>query len=221
MKRKINKSLLISIFFFMLFVAVVVANEMNFFKHFTSVEVVVAKEIIQKDTLITEEHLTTMEIKRGMVTEQMLRNSNDVVGRTSTQMILPSQYISSVALDQSILRPTPDHEFFPIPDSWLMEIQGTIRRYDLINLSAIYVGNGKEEALEVAKSNIKNEFILEEVPVAFVKSSRNQEVTSTTVVDNRLYGTQSPSTIELSLTLEDFKKLEGLVLEGYRIVISY
>lgn len=221
MKRKFNKSLMISILFFMLFVAVVVANEMNFFKRFTSIEVVVASEVIQKDTIITEEMLTTMEIKRGMVTEQMLRKSTDIVGRTSTQLILPSQYISSVALDQSILRPTNEHEFFSIPDSWLMDIQGTIRRYDLINLSAVYVGNGKDIPLEVAKSNINNQFVLEDVPVAFVKSNGNKEVTSTTVVDNRLYGTQSPSTIEMSLTLEQFKQLESLVLEGYRIAISY
>lgn len=223
MKKKLNKSLVLSIFFFVLFVAVVVANEMNFFKRFTSIEVVVASEVIQKDTVITQEQLTTMEIPRGMETEQMLRNATDVIGKTATQMILPSQYISSVSLDQSILRPTPEHEFFSIPDAWLMDIQGTLRRYDLINISAVYVGvsNGEAANLETHKSKINNTYVLNDVPVAYVKGGRNQEVTGTTAVDNRLYGTQNPSKIELSLTLEEFKKLETLYVEGYKLVISY
>ncbi|MEK5217707.1 SAF domain-containing protein [Psychrobacillus sp. FSL H8-0487] len=223
MKKKINKSLFLSIFFFALFVVVVIANEMNFFKHFTSVEVVVASEIIQKDTVITDEMLTTMEYERGRVNDSMLRNLSDVIGKTATQIILPSQYVSSVALDQSILRPTSEHEFFSIPDAWLMDIQGTLRRYDLINISAVFVGAANQETatIETHKTKINSSHVLKDVPIAYVKGGRNQEVTGTTVVDNRLYGTQNPSSIELSLTLEDFKKLESLYIEGYKLIISY
>lgn len=223
MRKKLNKSLFLSIFFFALFVLVVIANEMNFFKSFTSIEVVVATEVIPKDTVITEDLLTTMEVPKGMETEKMLRHSADVVGKTTTQMLLPSQYISSVYLDNEVLRPTPNHEFFPIPNSWLIDIQGTLRRYDLINISAIYVGKGDNQQVSAAelKAKIQKDHVLKEVPVAYVKTGKNSEVTNVTNDDTRLYGSDTPSDLELSLTLEQFKTLETLYQDGYKLIISY
>lgn len=221
MKKKVNKSLVLSIIFFFLFIIVVVAAEMHVFDRFTSVKVVVADETIEKDSIIQENQLTTMEIKKEFETDQMILNKSDVVGKTATQTILPSQYISETSLDQSILYPSSEHEFFPIPNEWLMEIQGTIRRYDLINISAVYAATGNDTNVNVSIGKINDSYVLEDVPVAYVKGNRNQEVTSATEGDNRLYGTQNPSNIQLSLTLEEFKKLESLYLEGYKLVISY
>lgn len=220
MRNKFNKQLFFSVFFFLLFLGAVAANELDLVKSLTTTEVVMAKEIIEKDTVITDENVWLFQMPNELVSEEMFRNVNDVVGKTATQIILPSQYISSKALDQSVLRPTAEHEFFPIPSAWLIDIQGTLRRYDQVNISAIY--SGKQDATEVAfnSSLIKSEYILEQVPVAYVKGSRNEEVTGIQSGDDRLYGTQNPSNIQLSLTLEDFKTLEKLYMEGYKFVIS-
>ncbi|QOK30001.1 hypothetical protein IIE26_26915 (plasmid) [Cytobacillus oceanisediminis] len=220
MRKKFNKQLFFSIFFFLLFMGAVAANELDLFKSLTTTQVVMAKDVIEKDTVITNENVWIFQMPNELVTDEMYRNVNDVVGKTATQVILPSQYVSAKALDQSLLRPTAEHEFFPIPNAWLVEIQGTLRRYDQVNISAIYAG--KQDAAEVTfnSSLIKSEYILEQVPVAYVKGSRNEEVTGLQSGDDRLYGTQNPSNIQLSLTLENFKVLEKLYMEGYKFVIS-
>lgn len=223
MKRKFNKNLFISIFFFLLFVGIVAATELNFFKAFTTVEVVVAAEDLQTDKVLTEDDVTIMRISREYVNDGMLRNVNQVIGKTTTQTVLASQFISTATLDTSIIRPTADHEFFPIPDDWLMDIQGTLRRYDLVNISTIFVGKveGAADNSGALRARIQDEFVLEEVPVAYVRGGKNQEVTNITPDDKRLYGSQMPSGLELSLTLEEFKELEALYLEGYKLIISY
>jgi len=217
-----NKQLFFSIFFFLIFIGAVVANELDIFKKYTTVPVVMAKETIDKDTKITEDMLYIYQMEREFVNDGMFRNVKDVVGKTATQLIMPGQYVSPLSLDASILRPTAEHEFFPIPDDWLIGIQGTIRRYDSVNLSVLYVGtkSNDEEPVEVKVHNIKNEFILQNIPVAYVKGGQNEEVTGVKNSDDRLYGTTRPSSIQLSLTLEEFKNLEKLVLEGYRIILS-
>jgi hypothetical protein len=221
MRKKFNKQLFFSIFFFLIFIGVVLANEFDVFKSFTTVPVVMAKETIEKDKVIQEEDVWIYQMPRDLANEQMFKAADDVIGRTATQVILPTQYISAKSLDQSVLRPSSEHEFFSVPNSWIVNIQGTLRRYDVVNISALYVGKKGEEKMDTSTSNskIKNDFILTEVPVAYVKGSRNEEVISTG--DSRLYGTQNPSNIELSLTLEQFKELEALYLEGYQFVFSY
>lgn len=229
MNKKFNKNLFISILFFLTFVGVVVANEMNFFKAFTTVEVVVAKENLPKDTTVTSEHITKMRVPREHLTDQMIRHENDVLGQTVTENYLSSQFIFKNSLDVSMLRPTPEHEFFPIPNEWFVEIQGTLRRYDMINISAVYAGKviDEENAATSPEINpatqrkIRQGYVLEEVPVAYVKGGKNAEVTNLTADDKRLYGSQNPSSIELSLTLEEFKSLEALFLNGYKFIISY
>lgn len=222
MSKWFNKQFLISFLFFVMFIAAVVVNQMDLFKNFSSVPVVMAKEVINKDTVITEDNVWVYQMPKEMVKDGMFNDVKDVVGRTTTQVIAANQYLSEPALDHSILRPTADKEFFPIPDSWLVELQGTIRRYDLVNISGIYAGKGKENAVGTpGTERIMSSYILEEVPVAYVKGSRNEEVTGINNGNDRLYGTQNPSHIQLSLTLEEFKKLEKLYLDGYRFVLSY
>lgn len=221
--KKLNKQLFFSIFFFLLFIGAVVVNEMDLLKKYTSVPVVMALDAIDKDTTITEDMIYVYEMPREFVLSTMFQNPEDVVGKTATQLIMPNQYVSPFALDASILRPTKDHEFFPIPDEWLVDIQGTLRRYDTINISAIYDMKNKDEEVDMSQSlqKIKKEKVLEEVPVVYVKGGKNDEVTGVVVTDDRLNGTGSPSSIQLSLTLEEFKTLEENVMQGYRFVLSH
>lgn len=222
MKRIFNKQYLVALFFFTLFVFVIIADQLNLFKSFTTVPVVVAKETIDKDTVIGEEDVEIYQMDREMANEDMFDSLEDVIGRTATNLIKPTQYVSPAALDETMLRPTTEHEFFPIPNAWLVEIQGTLRRYDLVNISSVYVGKNEQDNAGVSSAaKVNSDYILESVPVAFVKGGKNDEITGTTSGNDRLYGSQNPSNIELSLTLEEFKELEKLYLEGYRIVFSY
>ncbi len=221
--KKFNKQLFFSIFFFLLFIGAVVVNEMDLLKKYTSVPVVMAKDAIDKDTTITEDMVYIYDMPREFVLSSMFSDPSEVIGKTATQLIMPNQYVSPLSLDTSVLRPTEEHEFFPIPDEWLVDIQGTLRRYDLINISAVYDLKNKDEEVDISKylEKIKKETVLDDVPVVYVKGGKNDEVTGVAVNDDRLNGTASPSSIQLSLTLEEFKTLEAHVMEGYRFVLSH
>ncbi|UGB33752.1 SAF domain-containing protein [Metabacillus sp. B2-18] len=220
MKKRINKNLFLGIFFFILFIAAIVVSETGVLGKINTVTVVMANTKIEKDTILSEENVILAEYPRELITDDMYRHISDVIGKTAVQTIQPSAFIDRDYLDQSLLKPTKDHEFFPIPNNWLVKLQGTIRRYDLINISAVYVGTGQDTGA-VLQQNVKNEYVLENVPVAYVKGSRNQEVSGLTSQNDRLNGNQNAAQIELSLTLEDFKVLEKLTKEGYQFVLSY
>lgn len=224
MKRFLNKQYILSVFFFLLFIGVFVINQFDLLKGYKTVEIVVAKEVIEKDTVITKDDLMMYPYDREVVQNDMYRQMDEIIGKTTTQKILPVQYVSSQAVDPSILKPTKEHEFFPIPDAWLIQLQGTLRRYDLINISAVYAEEDSQEteALTLTKTElIQKDYILQDVPVAFVKSSRNEEVTGIGKGNDRLNGNQNASNIELSLTIKEFKDLEELFLKGYKFVLSY
>lgn len=217
MKKLKNKQFIIALIFFSLFIAVFVINQFGLFERFTKVEVVIASHKIERDHVISDEDVTTMKIEREYYQDDMYLNKEEVIGKVTTQAINPVEHISFNHFDSGVLRPTPEHEFFPIPDDWLLQIQGTLRRYDLVNITAVF--DGKEGAA-TTESTI-SDFILKEVPVAFVKSNNNKEVTGATANEDRLQGTDTPSSIELSLTLEQFKQLEKLYADGYKFILSY
>lgn len=221
MKKIVNKQFILSLFFFSLFIGVFVIDQFGVFDRFTTVEVVVASHEIDKDIVITEDDLTYMPIDREKLQKGMYFDKQDVIGKVSTQVINPIEYISEKHFDMGILRPTVEHEYFPIPDSWLVEIQGTLRRYDLVNISAVYVEGKSQENLLSPETMMINDYVLTDVPVVFVKSQNNEEVRGTTTDEERLNGTATPSSIELSLTLEQFKQLEKLYNEGYQFILSY
>lgn len=183
-----------------------------------------SKDTIKKDTKITKDMVWLYDMPKELVNDKMFRSLKEVVGRTATETILPTQYISEEALDESILHPTADTEFFPIPSDWLVDLQGTLRRYDIVNISTVKdidSKRGSNQSTVVMGASVKPDYVLKDIPVAFVKGSKNEEVTGVNSDEDRLYGTEKPSNIQLSLTLKQFKELEKLYLEGYRFVLSY
>lgn len=242
MKKLKNKQFIIALIFFSLFIAVFVINQFGLFERFTKVEVVIASHKIERDHVISDEDVTTMKIEREYYQDDMYLNKEEVIGKVTTQAINPVEHISFNHFDSGVLRPTPEHEFFPLPDDWLLQIQGTLRRYDLVNITAVFDGEegvattvttttestegiegteGNQNLPLITTGGIISDFILKEVPVAFVKSNNNEEVTGATANEDRLQGTDTPSSIELSLTLEQFKQLEKLYADGYKFILSY
>lgn len=217
--RYFNRNLIISIFFFFLFIVTIILSETDTFRKFDSVEVVIATERIERNEIIDASKVTLFSFPRELFHKGMIVNVEDIVGKRAVHPIESNSFITNYYLDDSILKPTPEHEFFPIPPEWMLEIQGTLRRYDLVNISAVYVGENKEDTTQVAK--VRRDYVFKDVPVAYVKGNKNQEVSNIKGTPDRLYGTTNPSTVELSLTIEQFKQLESLYHEGYRFVFSY
>lgn len=221
-KRWINKNLVISILFFVVFLAVVVVTELDLIADFDSVDIVVAAEKIPKDHIIEPKDLVVQKYPRELFRKGMITNPNDIVGKRTVQMIEASAFLTKNYVDESFLRPTKEHEFFPIPNEWMAKLQGTIRRYDLVNITAVYVGKNIPGSDNLSPTwDIKKDFVFKKVPVVYVKNSKNQEVSGVQRSNDRLNGNANPADVELSLTLEQFKELEKLYLEGYRFVLSY
>lgn len=232
-----------------MFIAVFVINQFGFLDPLTKTEIVVASHEIDRDHVIQDGDLTFLKIDKGSLNEDMFLEKDEVIGKVTTQAINSVEYISPKHFDSGLLKPTSEHEFFPIPDDWIMELQGTLRRYDLVNITAVFEGeietnstittisppqtqstieieeNAKSDEIQnvptISPGGIIRDFVLKDVPVAFVKSNNNEEVTGESANEDRLKGTDTPSSIELSLTLEQFKTLEELYANGYRFILSY
>lgn len=243
MTRKFNKNHFIALVCFSLFIGAVIVQEMNVFGDLDSVDVVVAKHQLDKDTLIEEEDLVIKSVPREMYHENMIKKKEEIVGNRTIQTLDTSSFISPKYLYNGQLLPTDAHDIFPIPNKWLLELQGTLRRYDEVNIKAVHNKNvaqnkqaidGEEDLLsedelreQVDQNNANNEenvnegkYIFTKVPVAYVKNTQNGEVTGANFTDDRLNGTSAPAEIELSLTPDQFDKLSQLNQAGYEFILS-
>ncbi len=231
MKRWNKKNALLSIVFFTLFVSTVVISELDVLGQIDSIDVVVANDAIRKDAIIQKEDVSVKSFPRELYHEGMITDPKQVIGKRTTQSVAPSSFISGIFLDHGQLRPTENHKFFPIPNSWLMQLQGTLRRYDKINILAVPVieerKEGEENYNKASRNFSQNEqgedskYILKEVPVAYVKSTQNKEVIGRKYSDDRINANANPSQIQLSLTPEQYLKLSEIHEEGFKFVFSY
>ena len=216
---KFNKKIFLSIAFFLIYITSFLAMELDWLET-DMVEVVMSKKDIKANTIIDDNNVYIGEVKREYFTESMVTDPVTVLGKRATEDIAKNTKMRNSYLDAAMLRPSKDHEFFPIPSSWLLTIQGTLRRYDQVNVTAVYTDYGLDEEEEI-ETPIKGKFVLEDIPVAYVKSNKNKEVTGVNANQNRLNGQYNPEELELSMTLDQYKKLESLVSDGYKFVLSY
>lgn len=221
MKKKwINKNLVLGIVFFLLFIGIVVASELDVFGDFDSVEVMLAKKDISVDHEITEKDIYFTKMPVEYLTEEMIRDSREVIGMKPTVEVKANSFFTKDVLERGYLRPTKKHSTYPIPTEWILELQGSLRRYDIVNVVAV----PNLEPLTEENNNTTlfipsiREPVLENVPVMYVKNRDNTEVEGEKGLDDRLNGKTTPSQIELSLTLEEFKKMEDYYLKGYQFI---
>lgn len=212
---RINKYLVLGISFFLLFISSFIVIQMDLLGGIRSTQVVLAKDDIPRDKVLTNDDIFLGNIPSELVTDGMVRNPKEVIGKLVTDEIGKNMFIVHSKLEEAVIKPTEEHKIFLIPSGWIAEIQGTIRRYDLINIHAIVDISKKEEIL----ISQKNEAILKSVPIAYIKDRKNSEVQDVEESE-RLKGSARPAQIELSLTDEQFAQLEKLYIEGYKFVFS-
>lgn len=217
---RINKNLIISASFFSVFLGVVAVSELDLIDEVTKVEIVLAKGSITSDERLTEKNVYMGKIPRELVTKDMIRNLDDVIGSITTTDLGENEYVTKKKLDSTILKPTPAHLTFPIPSEWVYQVQGSLRRYDLVNVVAVKTQKNTDSNSKGIAS-VKNDFTFQKVPVIFVKDGKNTEVQGQNGKTDRLNGISTPSALELSLTLEQFKQMEKLFIEGYKFIFAY
>ncbi|WP_430510687.1 SAF domain-containing protein [Gottfriedia solisilvae] len=218
---KLNKGTLISLILFIVFVLIVAVNQLGLIERINTVQVVHVKNQLKPDHIISEKDIFMSNVKLTDVTQDMVQDKNDVIGTMTTTTIDKNSFVTYRMLDLSILKPTKDNEFIPIPNEWIYEIQGSLRRYDLVNIVAVKNPNFSTRNGTVPNSEIIKDYVYEKVPVVYVKDGRNSEVEGQNGNTDRLKGSNNPQELELSLTLEQFKRMEELYNQGYVFVFAY
>lgn len=211
-----NKSLILSIVFLIIFVGTASFIILDPFDDLNSVKVVLANRSIEINEVIESDDIYTVSYPKELYTPGMLKHPSEVIGKVAVTKIDQNGFFTEEKLDIAFLRPTEDHHFFVIPNQWILQLQGSLRRFDKVNVIAVKSGSDKEFPLPIL-----SEPVLKNIPVVYVKSNNNREVEDVAGVTDRLQGTTRPTQIELSLILEEFKELEKLFDQGYKFIFSY
>lgn len=213
----LNKNLILGLVFFILFIGVAIVIQKDVLGGYKNVDVYIATRDILPNEKVTTSDLKIFSLERELRTDDMIFRPSDVVGKAATTKIPENSFVTYSALDEEVLWPTENHSFYPIPNEWILHIQGSVRRYDQVNVIAV-PERSNDPTVQLP---IISEPILQSVPVVFVKNNSNKEVLNEEGDDNRLLGTSRPTQIELSLTLDQFKRLEKTYMDGYSFVFSY
>jgi len=181
---------------------------------FTNKEIVVLKESIKAQTLITESDLVTVKREISTLIEDPIINSHDIVGKVSKHYIPSNLQLSDAYFEEDELFPSDGEYIFQIPSEWIASCPSTLRRSDDAYIYPVIEGSSAEE------SEITEEEPIKCLKIAFVKNQSNQEVKSVGDSD-RLDGTSTISTIEMIATIEDVQLLNQLRAKGYKFLIMY
>lgn len=221
-RRWLNKYLVFGLIYFTLFIGVVLAVEFKVFGEWDTFEVVRAKDDIEPGTVITKDHIYTDRWDIKYKTDAMIVKESDIIGLRLMDKAEKNSFFTKDMFDEAFLKPTDEHQYFPIPNKWIIDLQGSLRRYDIVDIIAVKESiENSEVPPEAQLHKIEKKPIIEDVPIVYLKNSRNSEVEGEQGLDDRLNSKSTPSNIELSLTLEQFKILEEYYLKGYRFIFAY
>jgi len=209
----------------MLFFGWIVADNTIFKGGFSSQNIVVATDEIPVDSIIEEEHITVQKIPNEYVTEEMIKDPEELLGKRTITVIEKFDSFSKNKVGDPSLKKNKDEFFFSIPSSWIESVPGSLRRLDTVDLwlSKPEGENKKSDETNTIEDEIGNAStpIASDLIVAFIKNSQNTEVQGAEEKTDRLDGNSSPSQIEVLMKKDDFSKLNAAVTQGYKLIVSY
>lgn len=188
---------------------------------FTYQEVLVLRESVGKNTIITEEMLTWTKREEGSLIGGAVFDPQLLIGKESKHFIPANEQLLDVYFDEPSLVKDDDEFTFKIPDDWLEDIPQSLRRGDTVFVYPINVYETVDGVVETYKG-IQGQPI-SELTVAYVKDSANREVQNLEDIETeeRLTGSSTVSMVEVIVTMEDVKKMEAFVDAGYEFVLLY
>ncbi|WP_436664466.1 SAF domain-containing protein (plasmid) [Alicyclobacillus acidoterrestris] len=178
------------------------------------------------------------KLPRNQVSPGAITNPVELEGLYTTQAIAKNQQITNLDVEENPLALTPGTQDVPITSSWIAAMSPTIRQGDYVKIIPLppsqtniavtnepnpTVGanqtNGKQikslQDLETANSSLDN------IPVLYVHTSDNQEVTNAQngTVANRDNGSGIPNNLDLKMTNAQATLLAQYVQQGYKLFI--
>lgn len=196
--------------------------------------VLLATHTIQPNQVITRQDLIAQRVPTDVLPTGYLTPSDSVIGDMAAQVIPTHQVLSSSAVEKSPLALTRQTIDVPIVSTWIAGVPDSLRRG---NLTDIYLYKQTPSSEVRAKKSLsagamqhittREQPLLTDIPVEFVRNGQNQEVTSNSRDTNsyglasRANGTAVPEELELAMTQQDFSKLLHRLEEGYQLIFAY
>ncbi len=187
-------------------------------------EIIIAKEDIHKNDMITEENITFAKIEKNMITDHTALEREQVLNKESKQFIPQKSIIDLRYLGEPELLIHDDEYIMKIPGGWIHECPDSLRRGDHIFLYPILLST---EQFPGDESALKEEVVFKKAPVAemivaYVKDSGNREVVNAgNEKSERLDGTAGIDSIEVIISLDIIEELLDLYEKGYKFIALY
>lgn len=181
-------------------------------------EVVIAKQDIFKNSLITENNVTIIRLEENRTSEYDATKLESIIGQEAKQFIPKNTVIDFRYIGKPKQVLEEKEYILKIPSNWLIACPGSLRRGD----NVFFYPVNSDILPEESKENILVESFVAELVVAYVKDSGNREVVNSDSSKlERLDGTSQIDSIEVVSTFETAAVLKEYVDNGYRFLVLY
>lgn len=233
---KSTMNILLAILFVAAGVGFVFFFEFYLTEKIDTVEVVVAKETIDFKTLITEDNIDIVNVKRGNEVENAIPVTayESLIGKYASIKIEKGTQLYTDLIDTYNLVPdSAKGEFVaPVPKEWLFAVPGSLRRTYVADIYAISdsdqrlkkeLATAAAEQGDLPKTAIESidpgaEPILTGVRVASVKDSGNKEVKESAETSE---ATGQVAALEIIATDEMLATLTDSLNDGFKLYVVY
>ncbi|WP_084242419.1 SAF domain-containing protein [Planomicrobium okeanokoites] len=233
---KSTMNILLAILFVAAGVGFVFFFEFYLTEKIDTVEVVVAKETIDFKTLITEDNIDIVNVKRGNEVENAIPVTayESLIGKYASIKIEKGTQLYTDLIDTYNLVPdSAKGEFVaPVPKEWLFAVPGSLRRTYVADIYAISdsdqrlkkeLATAAAEQGDLPKTAIESidpgaEPILTGVRVTSVKDSGNKEVKESAETSE---ATGQVAALEIIATDEMLATLTDSLNDGFKLYVVY
>lgn len=210
----------LGIFIFLLGISGILFYDRYYVPIILSEEVVKVKAPEQglvRNYSLTNEDLYIDKMPQQHLPDGYLKTVDEAVGRVLNVDLTDGTVLTSTMIDIDDLSPSEDEGIFSIPQDAIFAINGTLRRRDKVNV--YLVSDPRSRSSETAPKY--SEAFLENVPVAYVRSSNNNDVRDTEDgnTNHRITSTGQVSYPELIINFNQGERLKRKIEEGYLLWI--
>lgn len=181
-------------------------------------EVVIAKQDIFKNSLISKNDIMITRLEDERISEYAVTDPDAILGQEAKQFIPKNTAIDFRYIDKPEIVLDENEYIFKIPGNWLIACPGSLRRGDNVFLYPVNSDITPDESTEY----IFEESFIAKLVVAYVKDSGNREVVNSDSSKlERLDGTSQIDSVEIITTFETAALLEDYNRRGYRFLVLY
>jgi len=201
-------------------------------------QIVVLNQDIKKGRLVTEDMVSTAQIEKDHLIDQVIVNKNQIIGLEAIQFIPKNAQLHPSYFENPHFTTDKNTYIVKIPNDWLYSVPNTLRRKDHVLFYQINEEQWKAFDQQIEKQQAENDLIpvysaeeteplkekvsniLLEAYVAYVKDSVNREV-KTVSSQERYDGSSVIAEVLVYLSPQEVEKLEQAVKEGHKFILMH